>query len=193
MIRGSKTMLRGIEREDLDLLWKWYNDREVMYYWGEPYRVVTRDELAARYLDGMSAATNRSHWLLIATADGIPIGRIGYVDLDHRNRRAELAIQIGEPSYWGRGYGSDALVAFLGYVFDGLNMWKAWLQVNEANERARRAYRKCGFREDAVLRAHTFLDGRYVDVFVMSLLEPEYRALAPRWSASALSAAEPEA
>lgn len=188
MIRGAKTVLRGIEREDLDIIWKWYNDREVMYYWNEPYRFVTRDELAARYLDGMSAPSSRSHWLLIATVEGIPIGRIGYVDLNHLNRRAELAIQLGEPSYWGQGYGSDALRAFLAYLFDGLNLWKVWLQVNEGNERARRAYRKTGFKEDGVLRAHTFLDGHYIDVIVMSMLEPEYRSLAPKWAASALPA-----
>lgn len=192
MIYGYKTILRGIEREDLDLIWKWYNDREVMYYWAEPYRVVTRDELAARYQDGMSAATGRSHWLFITTTDGTPIGRVGYVELDHRNRRAELAIQIGEPRYWGQGYGSDALRAFLGYLFDGLNMWKAWLQVSAANERARRAYHKCGFQEDGILRAHTYLDGRYVDVVVMSILEPEYRSLVRRGVEAGSTGAELE-
>lgn len=177
MLRGVKTVLRGIERDDLDHLWKWYNDRDVMYYWSEPYRVVTRDELAGRYQDGMSAASSRSHWLLITTFDETPIGRIGYVDLDHRNRRAEVAIQIGEPRFWSQGYGSDALTSFLRYLFDGLNLHKVWLQVADWNQRARRAYVKCGFQEDCVLRSHTFLDGRYYDVVIMSILEAEYRAL----------------
>lgn len=176
MIQGERTLLRAIEREDLEVIWRWLNDREVMTYWGEPYRVATREEVESRYHDGMAGPTGRAHWLLITTLEGEPIGRVGYVDLDRRNRHTEIAIQIGEPAYWGRGYGTDALNAFLEYLFDGLNLHKVWLRTDAFNERARRAYEKCGFRQDGVLRAHTFLGGRYYDALVMSLLEDEYRA-----------------
>ena len=32
MIHGQLTILRAIEREDLDAIWRWYNDPAVMYY-----------------------------------------------------------------------------------------------------------------------------------------------------------------
>ena len=179
MIHGQLTVLRAIEREDLDLLWRWANDSRVMYYWAEPYRVTSREELAARYGAGMGGPTGQSHWLLIETADGVPIGRVGYVELDRNNRHAEIAIQIGEPEFWGRGYGSDALVAFLGYLFYGLNLHKVWLRTGTYNERARRAYARCGFREDGVFRDHTFLGGRYYDEAILSITEDEYRARYP--------------
>ena len=178
MIRGQLTILRPIEREDLDALWRWQNDPEVMHYWAAP-ALISRDELAARYGGGLSGPTGQAHWLLIATHEGEPIGRIGYVDLDRRNRRAELAIQIGERAYWGRGYGRDAIVAFLGHLFHELNLHKVWLRVEEYNGRARRAYERCGFRRDGVLREHTFLGGRYYDAIVMSLIEDEFRAAHP--------------
>ncbi len=179
MIRGRLAALRPIEREDLDALWRWLNDPAVMYFWAEP-ALTSRDELESRYqAGGLGGSTGRVHWLLIETLEGEAIGRVGYVDLDRRNRRAEIAIQIGEPAYWGRGYGRDALVAFLGHLFHELNLHKVWLRVEAFNERARRAYEACGFRRDGVLREHTFLGGRYWDSIVMSITEDEFRAAHP--------------
>src|ERR671932_1936150 len=79
VIEGRLTVLRAIEPEDLDALWRWQNDPEVMYYWAEPYSVVSREELASRYQAGLGGPTGGAHWLLIATHAGQPIGRIGYV------------------------------------------------------------------------------------------------------------------
>lgn len=179
MIRGQLTVLRPIERDDLDALWRWYNDPEVMYYWAEP-SLLSRDELESRYpANGLGGSTGQMHWLLITTQAGEPIGRIGYVDLDRRNRRAEIAIQIGERAYWGRGFGSDAIIAYLGHLFHEQNLHKVWLRVEAFNPRALRAYERCGFRRDGVFRDHTFLGGRYYDAIVMSITEDEFRAKHP--------------
>ena len=183
MIHGKLTTLRAIERHDLDYLLRWYNDAEAMYFWAEPYKTMSREELDGRYGSGLGGSTGRMHWLLITTRDeagrGESIGRIGYVDLDRRNRHTEIAIMIGERDYWGRGYGSDALIAYLGYLFHELNLHKVWLRVEAFNERAQRAYEKCGFRRDGVLREHTFLGGRYYDSIIMSILEDDFRAAHP--------------
>lgn len=182
MIHGDLTTLRAIEREDLDALWRWYNDPAVMYFWAEPHKVVSRDELEGRYA-GLGGPTGQSHWLLITTRDehgrGEPIGRIGYVELDRRNRHAEIALKIGERAYWGRGYGTDALRTFLGYLFHELNLHKVYLRVEAFNPRAQRVYEKTGFRRDGVFRDHTFLGGRYYDAILMSITEDEFRAAHP--------------
>ncbi len=183
MIHGQLTTLRAIERTDLDLLWQWYNDAEAMYFWAEPHKTVSHDEMEGRYGAGLSGSTGRTHWLLITTRDeqgqGAPIGRIGYVDLDRRNRHAEIAIMIGEHDYWGRGFGSDALIAYLGYLFHELNLHKVWLRVEAFNQRAQRAYEKCGFQRDGVFREHTFLGGQYYDSIIMSILEADFREQHP--------------
>lgn len=183
MIHGELTTLRAIERTDLDDLWRWHNTAAAMYFWAEPYATMSREDLEQRYHAGMSASTGRTYWLLITVRDeqgsGRPIGRIGYVDLDRRNRHTEIALMIGEPEFWGRGFGSDALLAFLGYLFHELNMHKVWLRVEAFNERAQRAYRKCGFQDDGRYREHTFLGGRYYDSLLMSITEDEFRAAHP--------------
>ena len=187
MIHGALTVLRAIERDDLDALWRWHNDPAVMYFWTEPYKVMSRSELDTRYENQLSGPGGSSHWLLIAVREddeagagpGLPIGRIGYVEIDRRHRHAEIALLIGERAYWGRGYGTDAIVAYLGSLFHEVNLHKVYLRVEEYNARAQRAYEKCGFRRDGVFRAHTFLGGRYYDSIIMSITEDEYRARHP--------------
>jgi RimJ/RimL family protein N-acetyltransferase len=185
MIHGHLTILRAIERDDLGALWRWYNDPAVMYFWTEPYKVMSRAELDMRY-DSLSGPGGHSHWLLITARDedepnqpGEPIGRIGYVELDRRHRHAEIALMIGERAYWSRGYGTDAVTAYLAYLFHEFNLHKVYLRVEEYNARAQRAYEKCGFRRDGVFREHTFLGGRYYDSIIMSITEDEYRARHP--------------
>lgn len=61
--------------------------------------------------------------------------------------------------------------------FEHRHVHKVSLTVSDFNLRAIRAYEKCGFRRDGVLRHNAILDGKYVDHIVMSLLEDEYARL----------------
>ena len=50
-----------------------------------------------------------------------------------------------------------------------------------SNRRAVRAYEKAGFRLDGVLRRHMKIDGRWVDIAFMSLLDDEWPAAKASW------------
>jgi RimJ/RimL family protein N-acetyltransferase len=47
----------------------------------------------------------------------------------------------------------------------------------EANARAIRAYEKCGFRKEGVMRKARFKNGRYENDVLMSILQEEWRDL----------------
>ena len=53
--------------------------------------------------------------------------------------------EIGEPDYWGGGYGTDALLLLIEYAFDTLDMRKVWLNTMSLNERVIRQMEKVGF------------------------------------------------
>ncbi|MCJ7622204.1 MAG: GNAT family N-acetyltransferase, partial [Anaerolineaceae bacterium] len=50
-----------------------------------------------------------------------------------------------------------------------------YLHVYETNSRAVRSYEKAGFSVDGRLRQDRFLEGRYVDVLLMSILKDEWK------------------
>ncbi len=102
-------------------------------------------------------------------AMGIHVGGerlVGYVELreiNWRTRSGELRICIGEKEYWGRGYGTLALQAFLELCFERLGLEYLYLRVYRNNKRAIRCYEKCGFQVEGVLRGGRLED----DIFLM--------------------------
>ncbi len=113
-------------------------------------------------------------FLICLLADERPIGEVALSDLDLRIGSAELGIFIGEVDEWGKGYGTDAVNAIVGFGFAELRLERIWLNVDTENGRARRAYEKAGFVLEATLRHDRYEGGRYTSGHVMSILRDEW-------------------
>lgn len=103
---------------------------------------------------------------------------IGFIDLwtSWSNQGAWVGIGIGEPEYWGRGYGSDALRVGVNYAFRELGLYKVTLGVFSYNPRAVKAYEKVGFVHEGQARAMLYRDGQRHDFLYMGILRPEWEA-----------------
>jgi RimJ/RimL family protein N-acetyltransferase len=64
----------------------------------------------------------------------------------------------------------------LDHAFGTLGLHRIALFVFEFNERAVRAYRKCGFVVEGRARESIWRDGRWWDELAMSVLESDWRA-----------------
>ena len=66
-------------------------------------------------------------WFGIQTKTGKPIGDIMLGEVQIAHRVGMLGMMIGEPDYWGGGYGTDALLLMVDYIFDWLDLRRLWL------------------------------------------------------------------
>lgn len=179
MIKGKKVRLRAVEKTDLPKMWEWFNDEEVMYYWAFPDNTVSLAQLEHQFLlpselwDPRVTPTRRI--FIIETIEGVAIGQIGYFDLSTRHRRAEVLILIGEKDYWGKGYGTDAMMFFLNYLFNELGLNRVYLYTQSYNRRAYASYKKCGFVDEGVARQRYFVNGEYHDGLLMGVLRHEFK------------------
>jgi RimJ/RimL family protein N-acetyltransferase len=176
VIEGRLVRLRPFRRDDLPLLRAWHDTPEVMRHWGQAQPLVTPDQFEAD-LNGRFARFDERGYLAIVPLepqDAQPIGRCEWEGLDRQNRSAEVMILIGEPAYWGHGYGTDALVTLLRYLFEVQRLHRVSLTVLSWNERAIRSYEKIGFAVEGVLREDVYDEGRYHDQTVMSILRDEF-------------------
>ena len=103
---------------------------------------------------------------------------IGFVELGvwWSNHMTWLGAGIGEPDYWGRGYGTDAIRLGVNYAFRELGLNKISLGVFSYNTRAVRAYEKVGFSHEGSSRAVLYRDGQRFDELHMGLLRSEWAA-----------------
>jgi RimJ/RimL family protein N-acetyltransferase len=169
-IPGKRLRLRAIERSDIPTFVRWFNDPEVRHYLEMlmPMSQAQEERWFEAHLE-----RGDSHIFGIETLDGLLIGNIGLSDIDWRNRRAVLGIVIGEKEYWGKGYGTEAIMALLRFVFENMNLQRVDLKVFDYNQRAVRCYEKCGFKLEGRLRQAHFHDGEYHDELVMGILRNE--------------------
>ena len=97
------------------------------------------------------------------------IGSCGLMDVDQCNRSAEIGIVIGDKTYWGKGYGTEAMRLLLDYAFRYLNLHNVMLRVYSYNPRGVACYEKVGFkaigrRRGAITRNLAVHDIIYMDI-----------------------------
>jgi RimJ/RimL family protein N-acetyltransferase len=105
---------------------------------------------------------------------------IGFVDLNGINLLhgdCWLGIGIGEPEFWGSGYGTEAMQLVLRYAFEVLSLHRVTLNVFEFNTRAIRSYEKAGYRIEGRQREAMLRDGRRWDILFMGVLREDWERL----------------
>ncbi len=172
MIKGEKIVLRAFEREDLPNCVRWFNDPEVVIYYGR-FRPLSMAEEEEWYEEQLK---DNNQFIFAIEFEGKHIGNCGFFDIDRPNRQAELIILIGEKDYWDKGLGTDAVNTLVRYGFEQMNFHRVYLKIFEPNGRAIRCYEKCGFVHEGLERESQFRHGRYMDLVVMSILEQEFKA-----------------
>jgi diamine N-acetyltransferase len=181
MIYGERIRFRHMERSDLPCFVDYLNDPEVN--WGLavylPLSMAAEEQWFVNMLKRPAAEQPLAIEVRVPDAAGgadawVLIGNCALLDIDWRNRSAELGILIGEKEYWGQGYGTETLRLLVKHAFETLNLHRVWLRVYETNPRAIRAYEKAGFVLEGRQRQAEIKNGKYIDVLVMSLLREEY-------------------
>lgn len=146
VVRSGRVILRQLRPEDLEEVFRWDDDRELVeLYGGRPSELARQD----------------SGLVLAIEAEGRLIGLVGLTGETWAMRSAELRVLIGPPAYRGRGLGREAVTALLGRVLATTSLDFIYLRVFQHNDRAIRCYEYCGFRRSGRLRVSS--DPRYMD------------------------------
>lgn len=175
MIYGDGIRLRALERSDLPLFVKWFNDPDVRAGLMLHLPMSLSEEEA--WFDRMLKLPAAEHPLMIEIEQGnswLSIGDCGFNEIDWRCRSALVGIVIGEKSLWNQGYGSRAMRLMLQHGFETLNLNRVALDVYSSNPRAIRSYEKVGFIHEGRKRQAMYKNGHFVDVLVMSVLRDEW-------------------
>ncbi len=173
MIEGKKVRIRAIEKTDMDEIMKWVNDPEVKNNLLMRYPISRYQE--EKWIERAVDETNkRNKAFAIETKEGVYLGGISLHGIDWENRNAEVGIVIGKKEYWGKGYGTDAMMSILDFAFNQMNLHRVYLRVFEYNLRGMKSYEKCGFKKEGILREDRYANGEYHDTVMMGILRSEF-------------------
>lgn len=163
--------LRPVRQEDSSLLFEWINHRELVVL-NSPFRLISKAE-HEQWFDSLGARRNLAFFMIEDVGSGLAIGSCQLINIHDVHRSAELQIRIGRLDFQNKGAGSEAVRLLIEHGFDTLKLHRIMLHVFSTNLRAIKAYEKCGFQLEGVLREAAFIDGQWLDVLVFGMISTE--------------------
>jgi diamine N-acetyltransferase len=167
-------ILREIQKEDLDLINSWRNDREIVTTLGSPFRYIGKEVDEGWFKYYIANRSNNVRLAILKSGQLAPIGAVYLTSIDWVARSAEFSIWIGERSAQGQGAGYFATTGILKHAFKELGLNRVYLTALRDNIRACALYNKVGFKQEGILRQAAFKDGRYVDFVLMAIIASEF-------------------
>lgn len=187
MIFGEKICIRPLDPGDEEYFYRWWNDGPIMTHAGFPHGtmqgITAIREIIRRESSQEALYPSSKIFMLCKRHDMAPIGEVSYGGYDRHNQRCEIGIKICDATCREKGYGTEALILFIDYLFNHLNLNKIELTTMPDNTRAQHVYKKLGFKRSGILRKHYFdaRKGEFVDCIYMDVLKKEWKKTQPRF------------
>lgn len=148
---------------------EWINNREITRFLEIRFRPHTAADLAAFVTQMNDSADNLL--LGIFLKDGRRhIGNIKLGPVIAPHHRADIGILIGDRSYWGKGYATEAIDAITAHAFDSLGLHRITAGMYEENIGSYKAFLNAGYTEDGRLKEYWLSDGGWQDEIVLHKL-----------------------
>lgn len=173
MIQGKRIRLWALERFDISQNYHWANDPELIHLTGMNPQPKGLTDIE-RWFESVLVSANQ-RMFTIKMLDGEYIGNVEISDIDWRVGRGEIGLLIGDKRYWDKGVGREAITLMARFGFEELRLHRIEARVLTHNTRAQRVFERCGFQREGVLRGSHYLEGRYHDVVMFSLLATDPR------------------
>lgn len=174
MLEGELTNLRAIERGDLELIYRWLDDSELMRWWGYGARAIS----LASVQDGIEQWLEQERALghpvafVIESLEGEATGLLVLSDIQPVDRSAELSCFLAS-AFREQGRGRDALETLFDAAFEQWNYHRITARCEAHNERAHAFFMANGFELEGRLRQARFIDGDWSDILVFGRIREE--------------------
>ncbi len=166
--------LRQLRPSDSEAMFGFLSDEEVTRTFG--LETFTGLEEARQRIRAINAGFRNQaalRWGLTRPEDDVLIGTCGYIYWKWRHRHAAVGYELSRP-LWRQGYMTEALTAVLDFGFIHMNLHRVEALVMPENVPSLNLLYKLGFHNEGLLRDYGFWNGRFHNLSVLSLLQPEW-------------------
>ena len=119
-VEGELVALGPLRRDLLPTYQRWHNDVATLRTYA--LRLPSTLEQEEALLAELTASGDEAFFTMYEQATGRPIGTTYLTGIDHRQRRAELGILVGEVECRGKGYGSEVTRLMRDFAFTTLGL-----------------------------------------------------------------------
>lgn len=163
-LRGNRVELSPVQIQDAtDQYLSWLNDVEVNKFL-ETRWISQTLETVVSHIEKVSSSPTEVLLKIVIAAEGMHIGNIKIGPIDVNNKSAELSYFIGDKSFWGKGYATEAINLCVNFCFETLGLHKIQAGCYEKNLGSQKALLKAGFELEGQLRKRVLdIDSEWQD------------------------------
>lgn len=171
LLKNKDIVLRAVEPEDLEILYRWENST-VLWYHGNtlaPYSKLVLRQYINDSLEMDIYQSKQLRLMIDLVEQKVTIGTIDLYDIDAHNRRAGIGILIDD-DYRRRGFAKQALELMSNYAFDFLYLHQIYAYIAQSNTNSISLFEKAGYQSVGILKDWLQRGEEFEDVYLSQLL-----------------------
>ncbi|NLL90701.1 MAG: GNAT family N-acetyltransferase [Dehalococcoidales bacterium] len=145
MIKNRRIILCKKQLDDAVNDYMWKTDPELAKLDACQPLDMSFNEYLYIYINELQMSPIVKHEFSIATLNGEHIGNCAYYNINYFKGEAEVGIMLGNRKYWNQGYGAEAMLMLVDYIYNKHNFKRVYLKTLDYNVRAQHCFIKCGF------------------------------------------------
>lgn len=171
LLENNMLVLRAIEPEDLELLYKWENDTDVWKY-GAAISPYSKHILRQYIIDAQTDIyqSKQLRFMISLKEQGVTVGTIDLYDFDAINSRCGVGIYI-DTKYRGNKYAKYSLNILEKYVFNFLNINQLYAVIPEKNNPSIKLFLSSHYIQAGVLKEWIAFDSGYEEAIIVQKLK----------------------
>lgn len=169
--------LRPVLKSDLNFAMCAMNDPDVRHFIGSYLPQTEEDE--EEWIKRVTKNKDKDIVFMIE-ALGETIGIMGIHRISWKDHVGTTGAVIKSKDNRGKGYGTRAKMLLLYYAFDELNLRRICSVAFAFNQASLGFNRKCGYKQEGVMKKHIFKSGDYHDCILTAVFREDFY---PLWEA----------
>ncbi|NQD35921.1 GNAT family N-acetyltransferase [Permianibacter sp. IMCC34836] len=176
VLNTERLSLRPPRANDIDDLFALFSDPRITEVWShEAWTERAQAESLLQNIVAKAQSGELFQWAITLAGVDRLIGTATLSAVDHRHRHCMIGYAL-MPSHQGKGYAREAAGALIRHAFTGLQLHRIGADLEPDNAGSRKLLEAFGFQVEGRLRDTYWLNGRWYDSLIMSLLESDWRA-----------------
>ena len=173
-LESSRLIFRAIKRTDLYDIYEYSsNPKTSQYLLWEPHMTMEYTREFIEIVISKYKSGEYNDWALVNKEDGKMIGTCGFTRIDEENSVAEIGYVIS-PSYWGRGFATEAASKIIEFAFEKLNVNRIEAKFMFGNDASLAVMKNVGMKFEGYQREAMFVKGKFKTIGISSILKREY-------------------
>lgn len=171
-MQTDRFIIREVEADDIEYIYKGLSHPEVIKYYGVSFHTLEATKEQMQWYEGLRKDKTGIWWCIFTKDTNTFCGAGGYNDADQTHRKAEIGFWL-LPEFWGKGIMKEVMPKLLDYGFNELDLNRIEGYVDHNNDKCKKALDKVKFVYEGTMRQAEFEDGKFVDVDIYSRLKSD--------------------